>query len=582
MAVQGGDVSFKFTGDTSGLVAAVKEVAQQQQVAAGVAVKAASTTTAALESQRQATVAASAAVADAGVKYQRLLMAAGPLGGVLSKISPEAGAAASSIAGMTSAIQGATAAGLALETVVPAVAAVSAVVAAGAILWQSYNAEQERAAERAKKAAEYAATEADYVKRLDDAQYHLKATVGTLTEEEEKARVKREVMAQLAKDVAGKTDEQASALRGLASKTLYAREQEIEYAYAQKESAEALAKKQKEQAAAAAGTRDHAEALREATAQQKRLDEAMAEDARLNGQAQSAISALTKMQEDANASTLSGVEAENAALAAAQAKALEVYQAGVEAASGQVGTLTDLARDYEATRVALARASAKKIDAIHKDEADKATEEARRAAKEAAQVERQKNEAILSLAGGAHDALLMYADKLSKKNKDAARAAFAAAQLVAVSSALVNTGLAVTNALATVPYPAAPFVAAAAAVEGGLQVATILNEKPSFHAGGMLYPDEGNATLLRGEPVINRQAAARIGLDNPAAVADVNNGGAGGPTLGGVTVLRIGRLEAREIVRSDIAAGGLIVRTAKQAAANAGNPAGRTGRRPIA
>ena len=85
---------------------------------------------------------------------------------------------------------------------------------------------------------------------------------------------------------------------------------------------------------------------------------------------------------------------------------------------------------------------------------------------------------------------------------------------------------------------------------------------------------EVSARLLPGEALLNRQATNAIG---PSGVAALNSGA----SMGAVS-LRIGRLEAREIVRTDVAAGGLIVRTAKSAAASAGNTAGRTGRRPIA
>ena len=635
MSTQGGDVSFKFGADTSGLTAAVREVAAQQEAAASTAVKAAAAAQQALEAQRTATVKVSdaekefiakmlgaeaaakskaaalgitvsqlrslekataaataaqsqsaasagvqaAAVGAAATKFDKLGMAMGPIAGVVSKIDPAAGAALSSVAGLTSGFQGLAAAGIAVETAVPVLGAVAAVVATAAYAWSVYNEQAERTVARTKQAADAAKTEAEYMRDLDAAQYHLKQTTGTLTEAEEKLHIRQEASRKLAEDSVGKTDEQVSALRGLSSKIAYAKEQEVEYAYASKASSEALNERAKETAAASAA---HAKMAQQFAADQKTMQAAMAEDARLNGQAASALDSLAKMQADASKATLSGVEAENAALAEAEARALAVYQAGVEAASGQTDTLMELAREYEAARVALAKASAKKVAGIREEEADKAIEEKKREAAKTRAIEAQTNDSILSLAGSTHDALILYAESQGKKNKEAARVAFHAAQAVAAGQAVISAALAVSNALATVPYPAAPFVAAAAAAVGAVQVATILSEKPSFHSGGMLYPDEGNATLLRGEPVLNRQAAARIGLDNPAAVADVNHGGAGAPSIGGVTVLRIGRLEAREIVRSDVVAGGLIVQTARAAAASAGNPAGRTGRRPIA
>jgi len=577
MATQGGDVSFRFTGDTSGLEAAVRTVAREQEAAAASAVKAAAAAAAALEAERAATVkvtdaekelakqmaatdaaakakasvlgvtvsqlkqveaataraeaaqaAQSATVGTAATKFDKLGMAMGPIGGVLSKISPEAGAAASSIAGLTSGFQGLTAAGIALETMVPVVTVLAGVVAAATYAWTTYNDQVKEAADRAEGHKAALATEADYVTELERAQYHLKETVGVLTEAEAKQQIRRETSAKLAKDSVGMTDEQASALRGLASNIAYAKEQEIEYAYAQKASEEALAAKAKSAA-----------------------------------QAATAQAALAKQE----AETLAAAKEVGSAQDAAYAQFVEHEKL---MRTQRAETLHDYIDGKQA-----------EID-IAKKAADKEVKAAKDAAKEKIAVNRQMTSAIADLAGSTHDLLIMYAESQAKHNRKAALAAFYAAQAVAAIQAGVNTALAVTNALATVPYPAAPFVAAAAGVAGGIEIATILASKPSFHSGGMLYPDEGNAKLLAGEPVINRQAAARIGLDNPAAVADVNHGGAGGPSLGGVTVLRIGRLEAREIVRSDVVSGGLIVQTAKTAAMSGRNLAGRTGRRPMA
>ena len=151
---------------------------------------------------------------------------------------------------------------------------------------------------------------------------------------------------------------------------------------------------------------------------------------------------------------------------------------------------------------------------------------------------------------------------------------------MAIAQAVVAGATAIVQSFAQLGPIGGAIAAVGIVATTAAEIALIDSTKPAFHAGGM-YPDEGNARLLGGEPVLNRQAAARLGLDTPGAVNDVNQGGAGAQ-LGGMTVLRIGRLDAREIVRSDIAAGGLIVRTARAAARSAGNPAGRTGRRPIA
>lgn len=228
-----------------------------------------------------------------------------------------------------------------------------------------------------------------------------------------------------------------------------------------------------------------------------------------------------------------------------------------------------LARERVAAAQAEFDADAKRIE-----ETAKLEEEAADQSKAAAVA---TFDALGSLSSSAADALGAYAQSIAKGNKKAARDAFAVGKVVAMSSALVNTALAVTNALATVPYPAAPIAAAAAAVSGGVQLASIAAQKPSFHRGGMVEEQgrgEVSATLLPGEAVLNRQATSALGA---GGVAAINNGTSGG----GSVSLRIGRLEAREIIRTDVASGGLVVQAARSAAAKGGNLAGRSGRRPI-
>jgi hypothetical protein len=169
-----------------------------------------------------------------------------------------------------------------------------------------------------------------------------------------------------------------------------------------------------------------------------------------------------------------------------------------------------------------------------------------------------------------------FSDDNAKKNKAQALQAFAVAKTLAVSTAMINTALAVTKALAE-GGALGVFLAATAAVAGGVQVAAIAAEKPSFHRGGLVEErgrGEVSATLLPGESVLNRQATSSLGA---GGVAALNNGGGGG----GSVSLRIGRLEAREIIRTDVASGGLVVQAARSAAAKGGNLAGRSGRRPI-
>jgi hypothetical protein len=178
--------------------------------------------------------------------------------------------------------------------------------------------------------------------------------------------------------------------------------------------------------------------------------------------------------------------------------------------------------------------------------------------------------------GDVSGALADSAEEMSETNKGAARQMFVASQAAAAAQAIVNTALGITQAL-TLPPPADAVKAALVAATGAVQLATIMAEKPSFHAGGIMYPDERTARVLGGEAVLNRQATAALG---PGGVAALNQGGAS--VSAAPALLRIGRLEAREIVRMDARSGGESVALVRRVTARGGRPPGRSGRGPVA
>jgi hypothetical protein len=156
--------------------------------------------------------------------------------------------------------------------------------------------------------------------------------------------------------------------------------------------------------------------------------------------------------------------------------------------------------------------------------------------------------------------------------KNAARRAFRVSQALQIASAVASTALAVINALTTVPYPAGLIAAGAAAIVGLASVATIVSQKPVFHAGGVVAAD-----LLPGEAVLNRQAVRRIGEDGVSRM----NAGMGDASGGGVSI-RIGRMEAREILRTDVRAGGMLTQTIRRHTRRDTVDTGLTGRDVLA
>jgi hypothetical protein len=124
--------------------------------------------------------------------------------------------------------------------------------------------------------------------------------------------------------------------------------------------------------------------------------------------------------------------------------------------------------------------------------------------------------------------------ELQKRIEDhrrAARAAFATAKAARIAEATITTAMAVVNALndgLATGGPAGlivgPVAAAAAGVAGGIQIAAIAAEQPSFHQG--YAPDERNARVLTSEAVLSPAATAALGSGNIAAAnAGIMGGG---------------------------------------------------------
>lgn len=533
--------------EAKAMTAALNREIKQQTAAMKAAAKA--TSQVRTDSIKDVAVATEAA----GTKFDKLAKAAGPLGGVLARISPEAGAVASSLAGLTGAAEG-VAAGLG-TSMAGGVAALSAVIGPAVIALGllTANMQYEAAQAEASKAAHKSLNEAlQFTKQLADgtadAMLDLKVKVGQLAPEE--------VAYQKAvKEVTDASDAQHAKIEGWIA----------------------------ERKALGGAWGAEVKMLREAQEGLKaNTDERLlviAADKEWAAEVRKSAEYIAERDKKAAAGVAAAADASRKAADLAQETAdKEAEQAAESDAIAARATERDLSRmsDMDAHRAKSARRQME-LAAEVRDNELQAIEDVARAERESRESAIATASSLGDLASSAADALGQYAETVGKKNKKAARDAFAVGKVVAMSSALVNTAIAVTNALATVPYPAAPIAAAAAAVSGGVQLAAIAAEKPSFHRGGMVEEQargEVSATLLPGESVLNRQATSALGA---GGVAALNNGGGGG----GSVSLRIGRLEAREIIRTDVASGGLVVQAARSAAAKGGNLAGRSGRRPI-
>lgn len=84
-----------------------------------------------------------------------------------------------------------------------------------------------------------------------------------------------------------------------------------------------------------------------------------------------------------------------------------------------------------------------------------------------------------------------------KKDKEAEKKAFEEQKRISILQAIANTALAIINAFATMPWPAAPIAAATAAATGAVQIATISAQK-YYRRGGVIDPVAEKMGILRG------------------------------------------------------------------------------------
>jgi hypothetical protein len=115
------------------------------------------------------------------------------------------------------------------------------------------------------------------------------------------------------------------------------------------------------------------------------------------------------------------------------------------------------------------------------------------------------------LAGLYVDAALQ-SDNLTEKQKQAAKTAFNVQKAANLATAVVNTALGVTQALASAPPPLSFVNAGLVGAAGAVAIAEIAGQRPpSFAAGGMMPSTGGPAILHPGEGVLSAGAVDSLG-----------------------------------------------------------------------
>jgi hypothetical protein len=117
-------------------------------------------------------------------------------------------------------------------------------------------------------------------------------------------------------------------------------------------------------------------------------------------------------------------------------------------------------------------------------------------------------------------------DQLGRADEDAILKAFRRRQALGVATIAISTAEGVMDSLAKYGPIAGPAMAGVIIATGAMQAGLVAAQPPpTFHMGG-LNPDEGNARILKGEAVLDRETVRRIGGES--GVKNLQQGGESG------------------------------------------------------
>ena len=438
--------------------------------------------------------------AEAGAKFDKLGAAMGPLGGVLARISPAAGAVASTIAGLTGTVNGFGASGLLASTALGPLLGILAPIAIGVGF---VAAEMADSAARAKLATEAMEGLAVAMQAVDEitattAAGHraFSVTLGLVTKEEAAYNAASEKLVKTYKF-------QNELLRKAIDLRVEAGQEQ--------------------------GLLDDVSALRDQ--QDQLFSVTKAEMGRLNTEHEYAV-AVAESDEFIRKRDKAAVEGAKAAAAAAEAAA---EAAGDAAARATDGVLKDMAR-HDAHRQASAEkqlaafriqeeASQAARDQVIADAEQKITAETEwaRVLGVVAEEQREKTQmyasttgAVLGSVTGLYDELLQNRlagiDTESAAGKKAAMEVWEQQKGLAIASATLQAIVAIAMAVASAPPPANIPAIVMNTVAGAASVAAaVAAPAPKFAAGG--FPDERTITAHAGEAILSRQGRAAMGDD---------------------------------------------------------------------
>ena len=280
-----------------------------------------------------------------------------------------------------------------------------------------------------------------------------------------------------------------------------------------------------------------------------------------------AIDATEAAQDTARDKRIADAEAEHAAKMEQLAEWRDVSVIAAETISEVLGAHAEARQEREEEQLArqleqLAelRATRDELAATELAQADKfaarqeqingmGRADARAAAQEQLDLDKQQHAAAASMAAAQNAGDISRAKGRLKRQRDDVRQAAKAAKQAALLGVAVSTSAAILQAFAMFGPPPSPVgiaAAAAAAATGLTEAAAIRRQKlPAAHSGEFIQPDETLRKVRAGEAILNQRAAADVG--GAAGVRALNRGGGQGSIV--VQTVVDGRVVAEAVGR---------------------------------
>lgn len=458
--------------------------------------------------------------ADAGTKFDKLGKAMGPLGGVLSKISPQAGAVASSIAGLTSGMEGLGAAGVLSTVAMGPLLAVLAPVALGVGL---VSASMSDAKDRAAAAATAMEGLTRAMERTDsmteaaaDAMSDFRVMIGELTPVE---AAYQKAIKQVAKEYTLANNELEELIRlRIESNEEVGLLADVQALRAQRA---ALVASTEARAKALSGQKEWTEQMMKSADFIAARDKAAAEGDKEAAAAKAKADALDKAVEDENERISKARYAEHIA---ATKQTIEHQEREREKRLEITKTIIDgeKAEREEAQKTA--------------DEQKKHDDDRRAAGQQRIQDAATVTDSIMALGNQLLQNEINNLDTSTKEGRKTAMDLWHVQQGLAIARAVLDAVAAISAASTLVP-PASYVAMTVAGITGAINIAAVAGTPPpKFHAGG-LSPDESPVTMRRGEAMLSGQGRRALG-DDTIREANAGRGDSGGGAQRGQIVYK--------------------------------------------